>query len=147
MQKLTPLESESAFSYMQKFNTVNRHNLETLSLTIKHLIKKASYIALDTEFTGLGDPKTTRTTNIDDRYRVLSQVASTHAIVAFGMSIFEQKDQGYQVHNFHFVMLCTLNHTISPASLSFLASHGFDFNDQILNGIPYRPGNDVLLLT
>ena len=45
---------------LPSFNLVNRHNLNALSLAIKLLIGKAHHIALDTEFTGLGDSKRTR---------------------------------------------------------------------------------------
>ena len=40
-------------------------------------------------------------------------------------------------------MLCRQVHLVSPSSLTFLVQNGFDFNDQIKNGIPYTPGNDV----
>jgi target of EGR1 protein 1 len=70
------------------FTTVNRHNLGTLSLAIKHSISQATFISLDTEFTGLGDPKLTRAKDIEDRYINLSVVAKSHAIIAFGMSIY-----------------------------------------------------------
>ncbi|KAI8900463.1 ribonuclease CAF1 [Globomyces pollinis-pini] len=127
------------------YNIVNRHNILTLSLAIKQSIMLAEFIAIDIEFTGLGDMKKTRDQNIENRYLSLSQLAKSHAVNAVGLSIFERKsDNEYHVHNYHFVMLCAKDHTISPSSMSFLVEHGFDFNDQFRNGIPYHPGNDVL---
>ncbi|KAH9276355.1 hypothetical protein BASA83_001045 [Batrachochytrium salamandrivorans] len=130
------------------FNVVNRHNLPTLSLTIKHILSRSHHVALDAEFTGLGDPRLTRQRNIEDRYRALADVARTHALVAFGLSVFEQPDplthpEKFVVNTFQFTMLCRKEHHVNPSSLSFLGEHKFDFNDQIRNGIPYSPGNDV----
>jgi target of EGR1 protein 1 len=92
----------------------------------------------------LGLPKLTRTPNIEDRYCALHNVAKSHAIVAFGLSV-SQKDKEtnkYSVQNFHFSMLCTQEYLVCPQSISFLVSNGFDFNEQIKDGIPYIPGND-----
>ncbi|EGF77464.1 hypothetical protein BATDEDRAFT_27676 [Batrachochytrium dendrobatidis JAM81] len=130
------------------FNVVNRHNLSTLSLTINHILSRAHHVALDAEFTGLGDPQLTRQRNIEDRYRELANVARTHALVAFGLSIFEQPDpkhhpEQFTVNTFQFTMLSCKEHRVNPSSLAFLAEHKFDFNDQISNGIPYMPGNDI----
>lgn len=125
-------------------NIVNRHNLQTLSLAIKLAIKQATYIAIDIEFTGLGDKKC-RDQNVQDRYIALADLARSHSVIAVGLSIFQKDGDGYQVNNFHFVMLSLKEHLISPASVSFLVGHGFDFNDQYRNGIPYMPGNDVVL--
>ena len=128
---------------MQTFNTVNRHNLETLSLSIKHILYKGHHIALDTEFTGLGDPKKCRSQNIEDRYLAIRDVVMTHALVSFGLSVFEKDDDEYRVNNMNFVMLCRNPHLCNPMSMSFLVENGFNFNDQIRNGIPYVPGSSV----
>eukprot|EP00842_Homolaphlyctis_polyrhiza_P004748 jgi/Hompol1/5274/HPOL_004330-RA len=140
-------DSTATASRIPPFNVVNRHNLATLSLTIKHILSRAHHVAVDTEFTGLGDPKLTRQQNIDDRYRALANVARTHALVALGLSIFELPDPSkptqFAVHNFQFLMLSRAPHSVGPSSLSFLVENGFDFNDQIQNGIPYSPGDDI----
>ncbi|KAI8925502.1 ribonuclease CAF1 [Entophlyctis helioformis] len=137
------------------FNIVNRHNLAVLSLVIGHSLSRAHHIAIDTEFTGLGDQRKTREQNIEDRYKALADVARSHALVAFGLSVFEKAppsassaapasaSAAFLVHNFQFVMLSRREHAVDPSSLSFLVEHGFDFNDQIQNGIPYMPGNDI----
>lgn len=145
-------------SQIPTFTTVNRHNLSTLQLAIKHSVANASFVALDTEFTGLGDKKKTRSANIEDRYTALRTVAQDHAIIAFGISIFTRQAQPngskskssktknnavgeYTVSNYQFSMLATMEHAVDPQSLSFLVVNGFDFNDQILNGIPYCRGD------
>jgi target of EGR1 protein 1 len=129
------------------YNLVNRHNLQTLSFAIKHAIQQSEFIALDIEFTGLGDVKRTRDQNIEDRYLALAELARQYAVIAVGLSTFKRDEDGsYIVNNFHFALLSLQDHKISPSSISFLVEHGFDFNDQYRNGIPYRPGNDVEVL-
>jgi target of EGR1 protein 1 len=132
------------------FNIVNRHNLGSLSLAIKLAIQNASFISLDTEFTGLGDGKKTKAANMEDRYIALREVALSHSIIALGLSIFTESTQQdnqktFSVQNFQFILLSLKDYVISPSSMSFLIQHGFDFNDQFRNGIPYQAGEDVLL--
>jgi target of EGR1 protein 1 len=83
------------------------------------------------------------TRNIEDRYLALSQLSKEYAVIAVGISTFKEGVDGYTVNNFHFVMLSLDEHKLSPSSISFLVEHGFDFNDQYRNGIPYKAGNDV----
>ncbi|KAJ3193513.1 hypothetical protein HDU67_005084, partial [Dinochytrium kinnereticum] len=45
-------------SAIPPFNDVTRHNLATLSLAIRHCVDKATFIAIDTEFSGLGTGRT-----------------------------------------------------------------------------------------
>jgi hypothetical protein len=132
------------FNMKASYNLVNRHNLQTLSFAIKHAIQQSEFIALDTEFTGLGDVKKSRDQNIEDRYIALTELAKEYAVIAVGLSTFKKDEQGnYIVNNFHFALFSVQDHKVSPSSISFLVEHGFDFNDQYRNGIPYRPGNDV----
>jgi target of EGR1 protein 1 len=93
------------------YTIVNRHNLRTLSFPIKLAIQQASHIALDFEFTGLGDAKRTRDQNIEDRYIALAELSKTHAISAVGLSTFQKSSETeYIVNNFHFVMLSVKDH-------------------------------------
>ncbi|KAL2912749.1 hypothetical protein HK105_207741 [Polyrhizophydium stewartii] len=146
--ELAAAAAAAARARLASFNSVDRHNLAALSLTIQHIISRAAHIAVDTEFTGLGSPELSRQKNIEDRYRALVDVVRSHALVAFGLAVFEKPDPRtrpthYAVHSFQFSMLCRKEHKVSPSSMSFLIEHGFDFNAQIRHGIPYTPGNDV----
>ncbi|KAI8851922.1 ribonuclease CAF1 [Chytridium lagenaria] len=128
------------------YNDVTRHNLLTLSLSIRHCIQKATFIAIDTEFTGLGSGKT-RSQDLRDRFQALSKVVNEHALVAFGLTTFEQisrEDEGthYVINNFNFILLSTSDYKVSAESMCFLVDNGFDFNRQFRDGIPYAPGND-----
>ena len=120
------------------YQVINRHNLHTLSLAIKSEIHSADFIAIDTEFSGLGDPKLIRHQNIETRYIESMELVKSHALLALGVSIFK-KDC---VSNYLFLLLSNKRHMIDPKSIAFLSQHGFDFNDQYENGIPYCPGND-----
>ena len=122
------------------YRIVNRHNLHTLNLAIKAEIHAADFIAIDTEFTGLGDPKLLKHQNMETRYTASVELVKTHALVALGVSIFK----GSEVTNYLFLLLSAVPHCINPQSITFLSQHGFDFNDQYENGIPYIPGNDFV---
>ena len=124
---------------------LTRHNLHANLDQIKNILLKAHHISIDTEFTGLGDSKKTKSQNIEDRYRALAQVVMSHALLALGLVVFEKTEipNTIKSHAFHFVLLSNNEFLLSPRSCSFLVDNGFDFNYQFRNGIPYTPG-DVL---
>ncbi|RIA97309.1 ribonuclease CAF1 [Glomus cerebriforme] len=136
------------------FIDVTKENLTSVQHIIEQALNCASFIALDTEFTGLGGKEAnTRAPNIEERYVNLCKVVKTHALVAFGLTVFEEVtndvqgvseslEKQYNVHNFNFNLLSQVDHIISPQSLQFLSDSGFDFNKQIRKGIPYTPGCD-----
>ncbi|KAJ3038005.1 Target of EGR1, member 1 (Nuclear) [Rhizophlyctis rosea] len=87
----------------------------------------------------------------------MRKVAKTHALVAFGLTVFEKipaatpendektkegLETRYAVHNFEFLMLCQNEYAVNPESMQFLVDNGFDFNEQFRNGIVYTPGPD-----
>ncbi|CAJ0902723.1 5188_t:CDS:2, partial [Entrophospora sp. SA101] len=132
---------------------ITKENLSSYHLKIKQTLNCASFIALDTEFTGLGNKEAnTKASNIEERYINLSKVVKSHALVAFGVTVFEEivekeettspLEKQYNVYNFNFTLLSQVDHIISPQSLAFLSDTGFDFNKQIRKGIPYFPGKD-----
>ncbi|KAG0296409.1 Target of EGR1, member 1 (Nuclear) [Dissophora globulifera] len=142
------------------YNQVTKHNLVQMQPLIVLLLKQAAFIALDAEFTGLGhNMAATRASDIQDRYQHLCGLARSHALVAFGLSIFI-KDQSsssashtdrtdgtsslqhvYNVHNFNFSMLSETDYAVSPRSMIFLAENGLDLNQWIMEGIPYSGGD------
>ncbi|KAK9766514.1 hypothetical protein K7432_004338 [Basidiobolus ranarum] len=137
------------------YNDVTKENLLDSQNRIKDCFEHASFISLDTEFTGLGrgSSQNVRASNIQERYAALREVVTNHAMVAFGLSVFKEIDvtkhspnpnpleKSYTVDNFNFTLLCQNDYTVNPRSLSFLAESGFDFNKQALSGIPYFPGD------
>ncbi|KAG0258272.1 Target of EGR1, member 1 (Nuclear) [Mortierella polycephala] len=145
------------------YNQVTKHNLAQLQPMIVQLLKQAAFIALDAEFTGLGAKvELTRARDIQERYQHLCALAKSHALVAFGLSIFirttaagsvekeqgvdmdkanDDKERAYSVHNFNFSMLIERDYMVSPKSMLFLAENGLDLNQWIMEGIPYLGGD------
>ncbi|KAI1306276.1 Target of EGR1, member 1 (Nuclear) [Mortierella claussenii] len=147
------------------YNQVTKHNLAQLQPLIVLLLKQAAFIALDAEFTGLGAKvSNTRAKDIQERYQHLCALARSHALVAFGLSIFIKtnavagpaSDAGrteeenshlkrhYKVHNFNFSMLSEVDYAVSPRSMIFLAENGLDLNQWIIEGIPYTGGDRLI---
>ncbi|KAJ1563873.1 Target of EGR1, member 1 (Nuclear), partial [Cladochytrium tenue] len=103
--------------------------------------------------------------DLRDRYTDLRAVATSHSLCSLGLSIFRRIDADpssssaelpeaglsastpltpqpvrYATSNYSFLLLSSREYSVSPRSLSFLVDNGFDFNAQIRDGIPYRPG-------
>ncbi|KAI8358098.1 ribonuclease CAF1 [Mortierella sp. GBAus27b] len=152
------------------YNQVTKHNLALLQPKIFDLLKQAAFIAIDAEFTGFGtDLRATRAKNIQERYQTLCEVAKSHALIAFGLSIFidntssqsgststkdtdgaakrdnsHDLERNFSVHNFNFSMLSEKDYTVSPNSMVFLAENGLDLNQWVLEGIPYTGGDRLV---
>ncbi|XP_063901740.1 target of EGR1 protein 1-like isoform X1 [Zophobas morio] len=113
------------------------------SFFLLQLVAKASFVAVDLELSGLGDLKSLKHPNLEDRYRLLSLTAKSRAIVSLGLSFFCPLDvNDFQVYSFNILTACQDSYTVDPSSLQFLADNGFDFNKQISEGLLYYSGND-----
>ncbi|KAJ2025193.1 hypothetical protein IWW57_003464 [Coemansia sp. S610] len=137
------------------YTDVTRTNIRSLYWGVSAQIAKAKFLAIDTEFTGLVlsnasrvfNLKTTewvtRATDMREKYRAMSNVAKTHALVAMGLSTFSTRHTrpgSYNVHNFNFLLQSQNSHLINPSSISFLAETGFDLGRQATKGIRYFSG-------
>ena len=142
---------------------VTKCNISTLEPTIRLAIQNCDFIALDCELSGLGDRKKLNDTSIEDRFANASIVAQTRSIIALGLSIFKEKDMSlvitsnkssntlvidslitkqYQVQTYNIIVLCSEDYIVEPGSVNFLVKHGFNFNQQYSEGVPYYRGND-----
>ena len=132
---------------------VTRDNFSTFEPTIRSAIEHCDYIAIDCELSGLGDRKKLNASSIEERFTNSSVVAKTRSIIALGLSIFKeefhQKDEGQavtskklQVQTYNIVVLCSEDYIVEPGSVKFLVGHGFNFNQQYSEGVPYYRGND-----
>ncbi|KAI8579356.1 hypothetical protein K450DRAFT_242861 [Umbelopsis ramanniana AG] len=131
----------------QSFNDVTTENLAQLYPKILHTLADATFIAIDTEFTGLGvKGDNVRAANIEDRYQNMAKVVKSHALNAIGLTAFKrtseaEKPSVYRVDNFNLLLSLQASYTVSAQSLRFLADSGFDFNKQIRLGLPYTTGS------
>lgn len=107
-----------------------------------HNLPPDGFVAIDSEFSGLGDDPNRSHLNLQVRYEALRALANTRAIFSVGLSIFHPADPvdgkpAYHVSTFDLLTACHDSFQIDPSSASFLVSHGFDFNRAFTRGIPY----------
>ncbi|KAJ2727164.1 hypothetical protein GGI07_000048 [Coemansia sp. Benny D115] len=134
------------------YNEVTRYNIEALASRIRRQMAAAQFIAIDTEFTGLvlsnASPVfrfntsnwVTRATDMTEKYRAMTNIAKTHALVSMGVSIFSRRHTvpgSHNVNNFNFLLQQQNSHLVNANSMSFLAENGFDLNKQVAQGIRY----------
>ncbi|KAG9285883.1 hypothetical protein G9A89_013308 [Geosiphon pyriformis] len=74
------------------FNDITKENLVSQQLVIKHVLSRAKFIALDTEFSGLGNPKADGfyLSNLEERYVNMCKSVRSHALLSFGITAFEE---------------------------------------------------------
>ncbi|KAF6265217.1 hypothetical protein COO60DRAFT_1035218 [Scenedesmus sp. NREL 46B-D3] len=127
---------------------VTRENFQKLLPTIKEALERCTFYSFDCEMTGLftDGNKHEYLDDIQSRYTKMTESSKAYIITQYGLSCFEATGPGaYEARTFNFYLFpqphggYNRRFLCDASSLVFLASHGFDFNRCISQGVPYMP--------
>ena len=133
---------------------VNRLNLERLWPFMQTSVKRADFIALDLELSGLGNFSKLRDKPFQERFDRIRDSVKTRSIFSIGLALFyleNSKDENPKAGDnqrvtiscriFNLMTMAARPFTVEPGALKFLSKHGFDFNKLIETAIPYELKN------
>ncbi|EFN64967.1 Poly(A)-specific ribonuclease PARN-like domain-containing protein 1 [Camponotus floridanus] len=135
---------------------VTNENFNTIYPHLERTLKNASFIAIDTELTGLNvdDVKNSLFDSINERYEKQRSSIQPYIIIQFGITAFQriQHENQYTAEAFNFFLLPrsipskNRQFVWQVAALEFLTAYEFDFNKFAYNGISYLNEDDQAIL-
>lgn len=145
---------EPQSAYIVSYNEVNNNNFTLYFPEILKRLNEASHIAIDLEFTSLGQ---VRSSDMAHRYVSMKRTVETASIASIGISIIKKKkkeikseqpfSQTYECDNFNLLTLKQGDITIDSKTGTFLCNHGYSFDALFTCGIPFTPPSDIKLTT
>jgi poly(A)-specific ribonuclease len=133
-----------------KWTSVTKENFIEILPQVLEAIKTATFIAFDTELTGLQLTRAHRNSNLDDlvtRYGKLRESVSNFGLLQVGLACFKWSEsrQKYRISAYSFYVFPSAANGIQQerkftcqlGSLTFLSEFKFDFNKAFHQGIPF----------
>ncbi|KAH0618689.1 hypothetical protein JD844_018098 [Phrynosoma platyrhinos] len=121
---------------------VQNDNFKELWPSMLLAIQTSSFIAIDTELSGLGARKSLLNQELVGFYKVIVALFLLFSSLCHWAGLCLQTKNTYLSQIYNLTLLCMEDYIIEPQSVQFLVQHGFDFNKQYSQGIPYHRGND-----
>lgn len=137
-------------AHVVSYNDITNDNVLSYYPEITDRVQTASHIAIDLEFTALGN---TRSADMAHRYVAMKQTVESAAIVSMGLSIIKPVEptvptesttppiKKYQCDNFNFLTLKRGSIVIDSDTGTFLCHHGYSFDNMFTKGIPFTPAS------
>ncbi|XP_003726420.1 pre-piRNA 3'-exonuclease trimmer [Strongylocentrotus purpuratus] len=127
---------------------INRSSHSSESKNILQSIQDSSFIAIDTEFTGLHATQSDINSLFDtpaQRYEKLRRMAMQYTICQLGVSAFVKvpNTNTYEAHTYNFhlfprsISSLDARFTCQASSIEFLCKHNFNFNKLFYEGVSY----------
>ncbi|XP_042907061.1 poly(A)-specific ribonuclease PARN isoform X1 [Parasteatoda tepidariorum] len=128
---------------------ITRNNFVETLPAVKEAIDWCDFLAIDTELTGLYSERSSEHAfdSMEERYAKLRKLCSEFLIIQYGLSCFKYhpKLKKFTHRDFNFYIFPRPHIRQAPdhrflcqtSSIHFLASHGYDFNKTIYEGISY----------
>ncbi|XP_074093669.1 poly(A)-specific ribonuclease PARN isoform X5 [Cotesia typhae] len=137
---------------------VTRSNFQQVLSELDQVLKDATFLAIDGEFTGLNSGPDAKPFDTPSQYyQKLKSGSMDFLLVQFGLSAFtfDVQTNKYSQRSYNFYVFPRPLNRAAPdcrfmcqaSSIVFLASQGFDFNKLFRDGIPYLSTSDEEKLT
>lgn len=137
-----------SLNLLTNMNEITIKNFDELFPVIKETLEDATFIAIDSEFTGLESDEFSKSSlfdTIEERYEKMRKAVEPFIVLQFGITAFKRipNDNRYTAKIFNFYLLPSSiaaknkQFVWQVSTIEFLSSYNFDFNQALYYGIPY----------